>query len=350
MNFGAIRFIFGILLSTLFFSNNIVLFVLAYVFTFLTMFIYTLLKVNGTKNKIILSIIYLAIMVSQLVYNTLVTFSENNTVFVSVRSRLVSTIIVLIPFVIQRLASESKSVRFYLPSVQDISVFTFNELLENINKVREIANKGRESLSNENINELLKDMPRHNSFRYINKGSLTEDYFNFAYQTLDDLNIYIIVSNTGSPASEIISMFTKKQYNHASLSFDKNLKTIISYNGGERVYPPGLNMEMVKYFNKKNDSSIIVYSVPITLEKKMAIINKINDINNQGNAYNILGLIFKFSFKPNIMFCSQFVYKMLKMVEINYFEKEDGQIKPTDLIELDYYRKLKYEYEIKFNK
>jgi hypothetical protein len=40
---------------------------------------------------------------------------------------------------------------------------------------------------------------------------------------------------------------------------------------------------------------------------------------------------------------------MLKMAGINYFDKKDGRIKPTDLIELDYYRKLHYEYEIKFN-
>ena len=41
--------------------------------------------------------------------------------------------------------------------------------------------------------------------------------------------------------------------------------------------------------------------------------------------------------------------RMLKDAGLNYFEKSDGQIKPTDLIELDYYRKLKYEYQIKFN-
>ena len=349
MNFGAIKFIFGVLLSTLFFSDSMVLFVLTYVFTFLCMSAYTLLTVNGKKQKIIFSTVYLSVMVFQLAHNTLITFSENNTSFMSIRGKITGIIMVLIPFFIQRLTSESKNVQFYLPSVQDISVFTFNELIENLNALKEIINKGQESLSKENIDDLLKDMPRHNSFRYINKGSLTDEYFEIAYQTLDDLNVYIIISNTGSPAGEIISMFTKKQYNHASLSFDKNLKTIISYNGGERLYPPGLNMEMVKYFNKKKDSAIMVYSIPITLEKKKAIIDKVSEINKQGNAYNVIGLVFKFSFKPNIMFCSQFVYKMLKMTEINYFNKKDGQINPTDLIELDYYRKLKYEYEIKFN-
>jgi hypothetical protein len=313
------------------------------------MIIYTLLKVDGKKNKIILSIIYLAVMVFQLAHNALMTFSENNTMFMSLGSRLIGIIMVLVPFIINRLFSEYKNAKFYLPSAQDLTVFTFNELVENINDIKIIIGKGRQSFSKENIDELLQDIPRHNSFRYINKGSLTDEYFEIAYQTLNDLNIYIVISNTGSPASEIISIFTKKQYNHVSLSFDRQLKTIVSYNGGERLYPPGLNMEMIKYFNKKQDSSIIVYSISTTCDKKKEMIDKINEINRQGNAYNLIGLVFKLSFKPNIMFCSQFVYKMLKNAGLNYFEKKDGQIKPNDLVELDYYRKLKYEYEIKFN-
>jgi phosphopantetheinyl transferase (holo-ACP synthase) len=311
------------------------------------MILYTFLAKNTIKVKIILSSLYLMVMAFQLVHNALVIFSENNNLFQSITGRAVGILFALVPFVINRIFSENKN--FYLPSVQDATVLTFNEIIENINKVKEIIEKGRESFSKENVAELLKDIPRHDSFRYINKESLTKEYFDLAYQTLTDQNIYIVISNTGSPASEIISMFTKKQYNHASISFDKELKTIVSYNGGEKIYPPGLNMEMIRYFNRKQDSSIIVYSIPTTVEKKKKIIDKIHEINRQGNAYNLFGLVFKFSYKPNIMFCSQFVYKMLKDVELNYFEKKDGQIKPTDLIELDYYRKLKYEYQIKFN-
>jgi hypothetical protein len=346
---NAIRFIAGILLSALFFSNNFILFTLAYVFTFLAVTLYTLLAKNSIKTKVLLSIIYLMIMVFQVTHNSLVIFSENNSLFDSILGRIVGIIFVLTPFIINRIFSENKNEKFYLPSVQDITALTFNEIVENINRIKEIIEKGQENLSKERIEELLKDIPRHDSFRYINKGSLAKEYFDLAYQTINDQNIYIVISNTGSSASEIISIFTKKQYNHASLSFDRELKTVISYNGGERIYPPGLNMEMIKYFNKKKDSSIIVYSMSITAEQKRKIIDKIDEINKQGSAYNLFGLVFKFSFKPNIMFCSQFVYKMLKEVGINYFEKSEGQIKPADLIELDYYRKLKYEYEIKFN-
>jgi hypothetical protein len=279
----------------------------------------------------------------------MIVFAEKNSVLDSVIGRIMGLILVQIPFIFSKLISENRDSKSYFPSVQDLSVFTFNELAKNIAAVNDVIKQGQKNMSKENVNRLMQDLPRHNSIRYINKGSLTDEYFDMAYKTLDDLKVYIIVSNTGSPASEIISMFTRKQYNHASLSFDKELKTIISYNGGENIYPPGLNMEMVKYFNKKQDSSIIVYSLPISAEKKKMIIKKIREINTEGNAYNLFGLVLKFSFKPNIMFCSQFVYKMLKDAGLNYFEKEEGKIRPTDLIELDYDRKLNYEYKIKFN-
>jgi hypothetical protein len=205
------------------------------------------------------------------------------------------------------------------------------------------------TLSKEKINEIINDLPRHNSFRYINKGSLTNEYFELAYKTLEDLHIYIIISNTGSAASEIISLFTNKQYNHISIAFDNKLKTIISYNGGERVCPPGLNYEMLEYFNKKDDSSIAVYKTKCTVKQKEAIIDKIKEINNIGSAYNLIGLVTKHTHKPNIMFCSQFVYKLLKNVGLNYFNKKEEEVKPTDLIELDYHRKLEFIYEIKLN-
>jgi uncharacterized membrane protein len=302
------------------------------------------------SDKTFMIMIYLMIFTFQSVYNATAAFSENNNLFTSLIHRIIGMILVLIPFIIDGTINRNAGGKFLLPSVDDIRVFTFNELVENMESVKKVIEKGQKTFSRENIDELLKDLPRHDSFRYINKGSLTEKYFELAYQTLDDLNVYIVVSNTGSPASEIISIFTRKQYNHVSLSFDKGLKTIVSYNGGEKIYPPGLNMEMIRHLNKKDDSAIIVYSLPVTGEKKKIMIDKIKEINEQGNAYNILGLVLKFSFRPNIMFCSQFVYKMLKIADVNYFDRKEEQIKPTDFIELDYERKLRYERKISFSK
>jgi glutamate synthase domain-containing protein 2 len=131
-----------------------------------------------------------------------------------------------------------------------------------------------------------------------------------------------------------------------SISFDKYLKTIVSYNGGEKLSPPGLNYELLQNYNKKPDSSIMVYKLKCDIEQKEYIIGRIKKINEEGSAYNLFGLVTKYSHKQNIMFCSQFIYKMLKDAGLSYFEKEETEVKPMDLVELDYQRKLEYVYEI----
>lgn len=40
---------------------------------------------------------------------------------------------------------------------------------------------------------------------------------------------------------------------------------------------------------------------------------------------------------------------MLKEVNLHYFEVPETLVKPTDFIEKDYYKKLHFEYEIKFS-
>src|SRR5699024_2591607 len=86
--------------------------------------------------------------------------------------------------------------------------------------------KGTSSLSKENLNEIVQDIPRHSYTNYLNKNTLTNQYFEECEKSLEDKHLYIIISNTGSPASELISLFTNKAYNHISLSFDRELKTI----------------------------------------------------------------------------------------------------------------------------
>ena len=110
---------------------------------------------------------------------------------------------------------------------------------------------------------------------------------------------------------------------------------------------PGLNSEMIENLFKKEDASIYVYRLKATREQKKKMIEKIQDINREGSAYNLIGLVFKYSYKPNIMFCSQFVYQMLKHVGLEYFDKRSTEVRPSDLIELDYHRKLEFMYEIK---
>lgn len=192
------------------------------------------------------------------------------------------------------------------------------------------------------LGKIIKDIPRHNSFIYLNKLSLDEEYFKNAKKSLYNGYIYIILSATGSPAGETIRKFIRKDYTHASLSFDEELKTIVSYNGGNDIGSPGLNNEMLEFFNQKEDSNIIVYKLKATKEQKKKILNEIERINKQGSSYNTVGLVVPYSFRANIMVCSQFVYTMLKLAKLDYFEKTPEKVRPTDFVELDYERKLEF--------
>ena len=211
------------------------------------------------------------------------------------------------------------------------------------------AARAKKAFRKENVTQIIHDLPRHGTFQYVNQGSLTEEFFTQAKASLVDEFIYFVFSNTGSAPSEIISVFTNKDYNHVSLSFDRDLQTLVSYNGGENIFPPGLNQEKLAYLNKKEDASLLIYKLEISAEKKARIIEKIRQINEEGSAYNLVGLVTNYSHKPNIMYCSQFVYEMLKTADALYFEKETSGVKPTDFIELDKNKKLIFVDEIKFN-
>jgi hypothetical protein len=263
--------------------------------------------------------------------------------------RIICTFIIFVPLVISRYIIVGKYAQLYLPSVKETGTIGFAEVKGIITQIKLIAGKADttiESLSPGNLMKLISDFPRHDSFNYINEGSLTESYFNKARETLADQHIYIVISRTGSAASNFISLFTNKHYNHVSISFDRELETTVSYNGGNNVYPPGMNPEMIADFTKNSGASILVYSLPCSTEKKERVLQRIREINESGSAYNMLGLVTKHSYRPNIMFCSQFVYKLLDMESLTYFERVGRSVDPTDFIELDYRRALAFEYEV----
>lgn len=162
--------------------------------------------------------------------------------------------------------------------------------------------------------------------------------------------LYLVITKSKSPSSEVIGLFTNRAYNHVSISFDRELQTIISYNGGDKLEPPGLNSEILKGLTRRNGSTVLLYRLPATPAQKKIILDKVYEINREGSAYNLLGLLFKASYQPNIMFCSQFTYTILELAGLNYFEKAATHVQPTDFIELDYYRKLEYVTEITFDK
>ena len=192
------------------------------------------------------------------------------------------------------------------------------------------------------IVEIIKDMPRHNVLAYVNKNTMGEEFYREAEASLDDGYMYVILSSTGSAAGELIRSVTKKDYSHASLSFDAGLKTLLSYNGGNNLFSPGMNHEFLKSFYKKEDANLLIYKIKATNEQKQTILDEVRKIDKEGSSYNLIGLLLPYSHKENIMFCSQFVYSVLKKANLAYFEKEAYDVKPMDFVELDLKRKLEF--------
>ncbi|MEX1377152.1 MAG: hypothetical protein AB1Z23_06725 [Eubacteriales bacterium] len=340
-----------VLSVTLLFYGDMLLFNLSYLVT-VSILLQRAFRIQSKKRwKATLLGTYVLILIFQLTFCKMVIFSDNIGKISSIIAKLIGIALIFIPFYIERFVTMNKYVHFYLPKFNEVKTVSFHDILlakRKFDTIKSGISGVKNNITYSNIKKIAKEFPNHSSRKYINQNSLSDSYFDMAYKSLEDPYIYIVISNTGSPASDIISVFTRKQFNHASLSFDSELETIISYNGGANVYPPGLNHELIEYFNQKESASIIVYRLKATLEQKQKMIEKVKEINEQGSAYNMMGVILKYSHKPNIMFCSQFVYTMLKHAGLEYFDAKDCSVKPTDLIELDYYRKLEYAYKITF--
>ncbi|MDR2759664.1 MAG: hypothetical protein LBB78_09830 [Spirochaetaceae bacterium] len=203
-------------------------------------------------------------------------------------------------------------------------------------------------LSLDDIGVLVRELPRHNSFQYLTRFSLPAAYFEAAYGALEDPYIYIVLSDTGSPAGKIIGFFTASPYNHVSLSFDPLLETLVSYNGGNGISSPGLNIERPEDLNRKPGASLVVYRLKTRERQKRALIDRLAVINREGSSYNLLGLLTGKSKLPNIMFCSQFVYTVLTDSGAAYFKKR-GKVEPMDFVNLARGDRLEFTGKMTFN-
>ncbi len=345
-----ILFIFLLILGMAFVSFGTVgIFFLAYIAIDLILILKTATSGQYTSRKFGLIGIYIALLIMQLMFCQIVIFGGPIHGPMYTFKKILGLVLIYAPFIVNTYANYRRSV---FPSVEDIYTVSFHSLTSGLNRIVRAKNglvKTKQSLSITNISDFLADLPRHSLTSYINRKGLTDKYFEDCETSLDDHHVYLIMSDTGSPASELLSIFTRKMYNHISISFDYDLKTVISYNGGEKLYPPGMNKEQISFFQKKQGASLIVYSLACSKSQKQAMINRVREINTDGSAYNMVGLVTRASFKPNIMFCSQFIYSLLQEVDLNYFDSNAIDVKPTDFVEKDYYRNLEYCYKIKFN-
>lgn len=151
--------------------------------------------------------------------------------------------------------------------------------------------------------------------------------------------IYLIMAQTGTAPAKFFQFFTRKPFNHVSLSGDIKLSEMYSFC---RTYtqfplPATFNREIVGKGTLGQFESIPceIYRIPVTSEQKKMYNQIINHFerNRRIYSYNLLGLVavyFNVEWKREYRFvCSQFVAYTMDKIGIP-LEKPFCLYKPDD--------------------
>ncbi|MFB5761375.1 hypothetical protein [Paenibacillus medicaginis] len=172
-------------------------------------------------------------------------------------------------------------------------------------------------------------------------------------------SVFILLTNTGTLFTRVIQTYTKAPYNHASISFDRELSELYSFG---RKHPGNpLNGGFVKEdiktgtFSKYPNTTCVIYELRVS-EREVEKMRRVLHFfirSRQKYMYNLLGVIGVALKEPvefsNSYFCSQFVAEILQRSGINIWNKLPALVTPDDFrqserLQLIYEGKLS-EYE-----
>jgi hypothetical protein len=165
--------------------------------------------------------------------------------------------------------------------------------------------------------------------------------------------IYILLTDTGTLFTKLIKLYTKKPYNHASISFDSELSEVYSF-GRKTARNPFIGGFVKEDVDKGlfKEANCVVYALKVNevqLQKMNCYIKEIEAQKGEYR-YNLLGLLGFLFNKPiqrkKAFFCSQFVATVLKECNIIDFGKSPSLVAPNDLQKVSKCQ-LVYEGELK---
>lgn len=158
-------------------------------------------------------------------------------------------------------------------------------------------------------------------------------------------SVYILLTNTGTLFTKTIQTYTKAPYNHASISFNRELSELYSF--GRKNPNNPLNGGFVKEdiktgtFSKYPDTTCVIYELRVTEREveKMKRVLRVFIHRNKKFFYNILGVIGVALKEPvefsNSYFCSQFVAEILQRSGIKLWKKLPALVTPDDFRQCD---------------
>ncbi|GAB6928372.1 hypothetical protein JCM10914A_23550 [Paenibacillus sp. JCM 10914] len=169
-------------------------------------------------------------------------------------------------------------------------------------------------------------------------------------------SVYILLTNTGTLFTKMIQTYTRAPYNHASISFKRDLSEMYSF--GRKNPNNPLNGGFVREdiqtgtFSKYPDTTCVIYELQVTPREaeKMKRVLQIFIQRRNKYLYNILGVIGVAIKEPvefsNSYFCSQFVAEILERSGIKLWNKLPALVTPDDFRQSD---QLELIYEGKLN-
>lgn len=165
--------------------------------------------------------------------------------------------------------------------------------------------------------------------------------------------IYLLFTDTGTVFTKTIKLYTRKPYNHASISFDEELTQLYSF-GRKNPRNPLIGGFVKENINEGlfKNATCAVYCLPVETADYYRMQHYISRIEAQKEyyRYNLIGLfaiILNMQLKrENAFFCSEFVASVLKQSDAIDFNTPLSLVAPHDLqtlenLELVYQGKLK---------
>ena len=97
-------------------------------------------------------------------------------------------------------------------------------------------------------------------------------------------DIYVVISATKSKIGKCIRLLTNNSYNHVSISFDDDLKDMISF---ARYYHeiPFYGGYIHESMERYEDSNIILYKVRVTNEDYQRVVNAVEEFEENASDY-----------------------------------------------------------------
>jgi hypothetical protein len=150
--------------------------------------------------------------------------------------------------------------------------------------------------------------------------------------------VYIVLTGTGTVFSETIKWFTKEPLNHASISFDSELKEVYSF-GRKKVSNPFTGGLIQENFREPfyHHANCAIYRYYVGDQNYAAMHGHVTEMMSNKDRYKydligLFGILLKKRFpRENAYFCSQFVASVLEKTGYDAIGKPSYFVTPGDI-------------------